>query len=679
MIDIDYQENILSILDSANIQLSDIKPSSWAEDNIVMPKPFPGPLRYDRTPYTKEIIDCFAPDHPAKVIAFMKGAQFGGSSTIIIPLIGWLIEHYPSNIIMTVGHDSLVEEAMSKIDLMLDSTGLRKYIKSSAQRNRLGKSGDTNTKKEFAGGYLKVSSASNHKIWRQADYQIGLIDDYEAIKRASKESGSTEEMIMQRFAAYSDKMKILFMSTPEQKQHSNIEPAYLLGDQRKYLVPCPHCGVAIELKWSIQIEGSKDMAGITWKQDDNGNIIEGSVGYICQECAQFFTDSKKMDMLQAGYWKPTATPFQPGYYSYHCSALYAPHGMFDWNHYANVWVKANPKNLPRHEHIIKTFTNLCLAETYEEKGESPSANQLQKNIRDYAIGTVPEKLSLSHGNGRIVMLTCAADMNGTVYNEQRGTVDDARLDWEITAWTETGSCYSIDHGSIGTFIPLEGKKKFKTDRVKWSYNPAKPNNVWVEFNKILDARYLKDNEGYMKIFFTGLDCGNYTNYAYDFIDRRGSMIVGLKGDKEDSYTRLGVDVRKFKPAAERKKLYILKVGLYKDMLSSYMNLKYDPQDDDSQPYNFCNYPTPSNGKYLYDNFFSHYESEEKVEEVKEGIGVSFIWKKKSSVHQNHFFDCRVYNLALKDIIMDIVCKNLKITNYLWNDFARIVLPPLKKK
>jgi phage terminase large subunit GpA-like protein len=669
---IDYYSQIESILESSQVKLSNIRPSEWGEQNIVMPKPFPGPLSYDKTPYTREVVDCFSPDHPARIIAFMKGAQFGGTSTIILPVIGWIIQNNPSNIIMTVGHDSLVDEAMTKVDLMIDNAGLRGYIKPSAMRNRAGKTGDTNTKKEFSGGYLKISSASNHKIWRQADYQIGLIDDYEAIKRASKESGSTEEMIMQRFASYSDKMKILFMSTPELKDGSNIEPAYLRGDQRKYLVPCPCCGEAIELKWSIPIEGSKDTAGITWKVDNNGNVISGTVGYICQKCAGFFDDSHKMKMLQAGHWQPTATPSMLGYYSYHCSALYAPHGMYDWEHYVNVWVKAHRGGVVD-EAVIKSFTNLCLAKTYEEKGETPSANQLQKNIRDYKIGSVPEKLSIKDGNGKIVMLTCAADMNGTTFNESKGTVDDARLDWEIVAWAENGASYSVAHGSIGTFIPREGSKKHKEDRVKWSYDPTKPNNVWGEFGKILDADYERDTGGKMKILISGLDTGHYTGYAYNFIDKRGVLTLGLKGDKEDSFTRLGVDVKKFKPAAERNKLYILKVGLYKDHLADLMNLKFDPTQDDYQPEGFCNYPTPEGGKYLYDNYFSHYEAEEKMVEMKDGVSHSFIWKKKSSAHQNHFFDCRIYNMALKDIVVDIVCRRMKMTNYVWNDFVKIML------
>jgi len=40
-----------------------------------------------------------------------------------------------------------------------------------------------------------------------------------------------------------------------------------------------------------------------------------------------------------------------------------------------------------------------------------------------------------------------------------GTEQDARMDYEVVAWSESGATYSIKHGSIGTFIPREGAKK----------------------------------------------------------------------------------------------------------------------------------------------------------------------------------------------------------------------------
>jgi phage terminase large subunit GpA-like protein len=83
MTDFKFTDQIFDILESSRIHLSSIKPSDWTEKNMIMQKPFPGPFRYSRTPYTREIIDCLAPDHPAKIISIMKGAQVGFSSVAL--------------------------------------------------------------------------------------------------------------------------------------------------------------------------------------------------------------------------------------------------------------------------------------------------------------------------------------------------------------------------------------------------------------------------------------------------------------------------------------------------------------------------------------------------------------------------------------------------------------------
>ena len=228
------------ILEAGRYLISSIRPSVWAENNIIMPKPIPGPLRYaDSTPYSREIIDRLSPDDPVRDIAIMGSAQWGKSASILIPAIGYIIENDPGNIIMTVGHESLVEEAMGKLDAMLDSTGLRRLIKATSNRAKSNKTGDTNTLKQFPGGYIKISAASNEKIWQQADYKYGFIDDYERVKRRSKGAGNIRDLIEKRFTAYSKTRKIVYLSSPELSEASNILEVYNMGDQRKYLVPCP--------------------------------------------------------------------------------------------------------------------------------------------------------------------------------------------------------------------------------------------------------------------------------------------------------------------------------------------------------------------------------------------------------------------------------------------------------
>ena len=71
-----------------------------------------------------------------------------------------------------------------------------------------------------------------------------------------------------------------------------------------------------------------------------------------------------------GEWRPTASPSKVGFYSYHISSLYAPHGMYDWEHYVNDWIDAHPLNEPRKEHLYKTFVNVVLGECYEDQTDA---------------------------------------------------------------------------------------------------------------------------------------------------------------------------------------------------------------------------------------------------------------------------------------------------------------------
>ena len=89
------------------------------------------------------------------------------------------------------------------------------------------------------------------------------------------------------------------------------------------------------------------------------------------------------------------------------------------------------------------------------------------------------------------------------------------------------------------------------------------------------------------------------------------------------------------------------------------------------PENFMNYPQPSNGKYTQ-LYFDQYESEQRRPTLNSsGLEVSFAWEKINSNSQNHFFDCRVYNLCLRDVFIHIVSKAAKqpIT---WVEYCQLI-------
>lgn len=290
--------DLKNMLQAANVQLSSMLPSEWAEAKRRLTKAdssIDGRFSYYNTPYCREIVDCYSPLSPVKIFAVMKGAQIGVSTGVIENAIGYTIDQNPCNIMYITGHDDLVEEGVAKIDRMIDSCGIRHLIRPNTSNRKSSKTGDTTRKKEFLNGSLVTGAASNHKLFMQRSAVVGAIDDVDAVKKASKTDGSTYDLILQRFAANYDTMKLGLFTTPRLLESSIIYPIYLKGDQRKYMPPCQCCHKNIQWEWSIDIPGTdgKEKAGIYYKLDNMGKVIPSSVGYICQLCSGFLPINTK--------------------------------------------------------------------------------------------------------------------------------------------------------------------------------------------------------------------------------------------------------------------------------------------------------------------------------------------------------------------------------------------------
>ena len=111
-----------------------------------------------------------------------------------------------------------------------------------------------------------------------------------------------------------------------------------------------------------------------------------------------------------------------------------------------------------------------------------------------------------------------------------------------------------------------------------------------------------------------------------------------------------------------------------------MSLKWDHRFDTNQPAGFMNFPNSSSGKYAYMSYFQHYEAEHRVVSAdKNGDGATVRWTKKTSTVQNHFMDCRIYNIAVRDIVVHHICTQLKIKNPSWSDYARVAMAAISGK
>jgi phage terminase large subunit GpA-like protein len=163
--------------------------------------------------------------------------------------------------------------------------------------------------------------------------------------------------------------KIFLISSPTIESLSRINKEYLASDQRKYLVPCPHCGHEHELLWENLHYDPKDTR---------------NAQMACPECGGLFDDKQKQTLLEQGRWQITNPDSKvPGF---HISGLYAPVGLGKtWAELAEEFeeVKYDPTRL-------KVFKNTRLGLCEKDPQEKLEYKDIMSRSEDYPLRTLPE-------------------------------------------------------------------------------------------------------------------------------------------------------------------------------------------------------------------------------------------------------------------------------------------------
>lgn len=653
-----------------------MEPSEWIEKNIYLTSAesrYPGFFSYDRSPYTKEVVDCLSVNSDVECVAVIKCSQSGFTAGVVTTIIPYIISETPSNILFLSGSETLVQDTVrDRLDPIIQNSGLSHLIRPNVFKKKNQKSGDTDFKKEFAGGSL-TGATYNPRRLRFYSAKFIIADEFDDAPRADKKEGSIRSLLENRAKSFGSTKKICYISSPTVAGQSNIEEVFELGDKRKWNWKCPHCKTYIPIEWRIEKEDGT-FAGIKYELDDNKELIVDSVHYECQNCGGKIDYSQKYDLNLTGKWIPTCKPKKPSYRSYQLNALCIPPGFDSWVDLVYQWLEACPPDSVVDEGKLKTFKNTQLGQTWQELGKTPRVNEMMvNNVRSYEVGVVPDVTCKNDGNGKIVLLTLACDLGGVMETNN----EDVRLDWELIAHTTSGVTYSINHGSIGTFKRNRKKTNLErsneSERDKYTYSHGQRFSVWPVLKELIDKNYIGQSGDAYNVDITVIDTGFFTRLAYDFIKSvNDAIVVGIKGYTEDEYRKLNKDTPVIQRSREMaNNLYILQVNQLKDILAS--NMKLSMGMDGFQPYGFMNFPQSSMGKYAMKSYFSHFESEHRVPLMKGDIEIGFAWKKKNSDVENHFFDVYVYNLAAREIYIDILRKSYpKYSKLTWDDFVNIV-------
>jgi phage terminase large subunit GpA-like protein len=342
--------------------------SDWADQYRVLSGKSasePGRWRTSRTPYLKEIMDCLSPTSPVERVVFMKGAQVGGTECGN-NWIGYVIHLAPGPMMAVAPTVEMAKRnSKQRIDpLIEESTTLAALIAPARARD----SGNTILGKEFRGGVLVLTGANSAVGLRSMPVRYLFLDEVDGYPGDVEGEGDAIQLAEARTRTFA-RRKIFIVSTPTIAGTSRIEREYEQSDQRRYLVPCPHC---LEKQW-LKFER------LIW---DKGQ--PHTARYRCEHCDGDIFEHHKSWMLEHGIWQATNPDATGKTAGFHLSSLYSPVGWRTWANIAHAWETALGSAT-----ALKSFKNTELGETWIEAGEAPEWERLLERREDYRIGSVP--------------------------------------------------------------------------------------------------------------------------------------------------------------------------------------------------------------------------------------------------------------------------------------------------
>ncbi len=272
-----------------------------------------------------------------------------------------------------------------------------------------------------------------------------------------------------RSLTFAHRRKVFLVSTPTIRGLSRIEREFEASDQRRYFVPCPHCGAMQWLKFER----------LRWQKGK-----PETAEYHCEGCEQAIAEHHKTAMLEAGEWRPTAEAADPNTVGYHLSALYSPVGWLSWERIVRAWDAAQGS-----DEAIKAFRNTILGETWVETGEAPDWQRLYDRRERWTSGTVP-------AGG--LFLTAGAD------------VQKDRIEVDVWAWGRGLESWLIDH------LVIEG-------------GPGDP-ECWQGLSDLLGRTWQHASGMPMTIARLSIDTGYETSAVYGWARQVGfAQVAPVKG------------------------------------------------------------------------------------------------------------------------------------------------------
>lgn len=479
--------------------------SAWADAKRKIAKGAgaePGDWHTARNPILREIMDALSDDSPARLIDFKKSAQIGATE-IGINWVGYVIDRGLDSMIVAQPVKDLARAwATAKFDPAVAlMPSLRRKLDN-----------DNTLEKRFPGGSLWVIWANSSNQLRQRTARFIFMDEVDEYPDNLGDQGGADEQLAARAMSYGDRAKVYRACTPTIAGASKIDAGWLAGDQRRYYVPCPHCGAHQTLELArLQPDGSFACAaaGCLIREADKPALLrERSACATCGQVplrtihalrggAPIYADTcacgSVIDPLppDGAYWQPSNAAAEVWHRSYHAWAAYMPEGLgLSWKGIAarRVLVAANPDKQA-------SFDNLICGEVHEGERTAQDADQVATLAEPgRVLGTVP------HGG---LLLTVGIDCQHD------------RFEIHVLA-----------HG--------RGQRAHVVDYIVVPGDPSRPDG-YAELDTLIDRTWTNERGHDLHIAALAIDGGNWTEMVAQWVKSKvatsgQARLVKVDGD-----------------------------------------------------------------------------------------------------------------------------------------------------
>lgn len=453
--------SVYRLLQRATAPRERLSVSQWADAHrIISTKQGAeaGPWRTARNPLLREPMDALG--HRGDVV-LMFPIQLG-KTEVLLNDIGYTMDRDPCPLMICLpGEVSLNKWVAQKLQPMIEETpAVRGSMSSVASRE----AANTRTFKDFAGGQLFVEHAGSPSRLKSSTVRKLRVDELDEFAANFGSGDDPVEMLNGRTSAYPGNYSRAYVSTPQLRSTSRIFHLWEKSDQRRYHVPCPHCGERQPLEWP----------GLKWSA-----VVHSTqplrAWYVCRECGAEIHEYSKTEMMAAGAWVP-GNPDSP-VRGYTANGLYYALGLGPrWADLAGMWLDAqgDPARL-------KTFINDRLAEPWEDKATA--------NVRANIVAERAEPYPLRMAPRGVIRVTAGCD-----------TQDD-RLEVQIIGWGVGLSFHVID------YVVIPG-------------DPALP-DVWAAVTDLLNRPVQHESGALLSVEATSFDMlGHRTEAVKHYVRSR---------------------------------------------------------------------------------------------------------------------------------------------------------------